>query len=134
MQANFVSLLCTIAVRRVCPYQAMVSCADKNSRKTRPISAENKGRVLSSDSAKACYSYSLSETVTQMTLYRWFSPSYQDYLDYPIITVYHNSYCHCVVTKIGLYGYYSVVLFELQYCSSKFTRNIFEKRAKHIDF
>ena len=69
-----------------------------------------------------------------MTLYRWFSPGYQDYLDYPRITVYHNSYCHCVVTKIGLYGFYSVVLFESQYCFSKFTRNIFEKRAKHIDF
>ena len=59
--------------------------------------------------------------------------------EYPRITVYHNSCCHCVVTKIGwcgikLYRYYSAVLFELQYHFSKFTRNIFKKRAKHIDF
>ena len=67
------------------------------------------------------------------------SSYYQGYLDYPRITVYHNSCCHYVVTKIGwcrtnLYRYYSAVLFELQYRLSKFTRNIFKKRAKHIDF
>ena len=67
------------------------------------------------------------------------SSYYQGYLDYPRITVYHNSCCHFVVTKIGwcrtkLYRYYSAVFFELQYRFSKFTRNIFKKRAKHIDF
>mgnify|MGYP004544464973 FL=1 len=67
------------------------------------------------------------------------SSYYQGYLDYPRITVYHNSCCHYVVTKIGwcrtnLYRYYSAVFFELQYRLSKITRNIFKKRAKHIDF
>ena len=69
----------------------------------------------------------------------WFSSDYQDYLDYPRITVYHNSCCHFVVGQIdwcrpNLYGNYSAVLFELQYRFSKFARNFFKKRAKHIDF
>ena len=86
-----------------------------------------------------CYSHSHPKTATETILYGWFRSGYRNCLDYPRITAYHNSCCHCVVTKVGwrrtnLCRYYSAVLFELQYRFSKFTRNILKKRAKHIDF
>ena len=54
-----------------------------------------------------CYSHSLPETVTQTILYRSFSSDYRDCLDYPRITVYHNSCCRCV---IGQQHYLAVIL------------------------
>ena len=45
------------------------------------------------------YSHPIPETVTLTILYRLLGSDYRDCLDYPRITVYHNSCCHCVVRQ-----------------------------------